>query len=117
MNQDIIDRCVAALAEEDLDAIIAMTPENFAYVTGFIVPSQPILRWRHAAAVITRDGRRALFTVDMEASTVKDLEPDEDVRVWEEFEGDAMPVLRRPPPRSGYRSGTDRHRDRLPAGP
>jgi Xaa-Pro aminopeptidase len=93
MNQDIIDKCVAALEEEDLDAIIAMSPENFAYVTGFIVPSQPVLRWRHAAAVITRDGRRALFTVDMEASTVKDLEPEEDVRVWEEFEEDAMPVL------------------------
>lgn len=93
MNQDIIDKCAAALEEEDLDAIIAMTPENFAYVTGFIVPSQPVLRWRHAAAVITRDGRRALFTVDMEASTVKDLEPEEDVRVWEEFEEDAMPVL------------------------
>jgi Xaa-Pro dipeptidase len=93
MNQDIIDKCVAALEEEDLDAIIAMSPENFAYVAGFIVPSQPVLRWRHAAAVITRDGRRALFTVDMEASTVKDLEPDEDVRIWEEFEEDAMPIL------------------------
>jgi Xaa-Pro dipeptidase len=93
MNQDVIDKCVAALGEEDLDAIIAMSPENFAYVTGFIVPSQPVLRWRHAAAVITRDGRRALFTVDMEASTVRDLEPDEDVRVWEEFAEDAMPVL------------------------
>lgn len=93
MNEDIIDKCVAALEQEDLDAIVAMSPENFAYITGFIVPSQPVLRWRHAAAVITRDGRRALFTVDMEASTVKDLEPDEDVRVWEEFEEDAMPVL------------------------
>ena len=93
MNQDIIDRCVAALEQEDLDAIIAMSPENFAYVTGFIVPSQPILRWRHAAVVITRDGRRALFTVDMEATTVKDLESGEDVHVWEEFEEDAMPVL------------------------
>jgi Xaa-Pro dipeptidase len=93
MNQDIVDKCVSAMGAEDLDGLIAMSPENFAYVTGFIVPSQPILRWRHAAAVITRDGRRALFTVDMEASTVKDLEPGEDVRVWEEFEEDAMPVL------------------------
>ena len=62
MNQDIIDKCVAAMAEEDLDAIIALSPENFAYVTGFIVPSQPVLRWRHAAAVITRDGKRARRT-------------------------------------------------------
>jgi Xaa-Pro dipeptidase len=93
MNQDVIDKCVAALGEEDLDAIIAMSPENFAYLAGFIVSSHSVLRWRHAAVVITRDGRRALFTVDMEASTVKDLEPDENVRVWEEFEENAMPVL------------------------
>jgi Xaa-Pro dipeptidase len=93
MNQDIIDRCVAVLEEEDLDAIVAMSPENFAYVVGFIVPSQPVLRWRHAAAVITRNGRRAILTVDMEATTVKNLRPDEDVRVWQEFQENAMPMF------------------------
>jgi Xaa-Pro aminopeptidase len=93
MNQDIVDRCVAACESVDLDAIVAMSPENFAYVVGFVVPSQPVLRWRHAAAVITRDGRRALFTVDMEATTVRNLQPDEDVRVWAEFQENAMPVL------------------------
>jgi Xaa-Pro dipeptidase len=93
MNRDIVDKCVAAMAEEDLDGLIAMSPENFAYVAGFIVPSQPVLRWRHAAVVVTRDGRTALYTVDMEASTVRSLEPEADVRVWEEFAGDAMPVL------------------------
>jgi Xaa-Pro aminopeptidase len=93
MNQDIVNRCIAACEEHDLDAIVAMTPENFAYVVGFIVPSQPVLRFRHAAVVITREGKRALLTVDMEATTVKSLEPDEDVRVWAEFEEDAMPVF------------------------
>jgi Xaa-Pro aminopeptidase len=93
MNQDIVDKCVAALIEDDLDAIIAMSPENFAYVAGFVVPSQPILRWRHAAVIVTRDGDHALYTVDMEASTIKDLEPHSEVRVWEEFAEDAMPTL------------------------
>jgi Xaa-Pro dipeptidase len=93
VNQDIIDKCVALLDAEDVDALIALTPENFGYITGFIVPSHPILRWRHAAAVVTRDGRHALLTVDMESSTVKDLEPREDTWVWEEFADDAMPVL------------------------
>jgi Xaa-Pro dipeptidase len=93
MNPDIVDKCVAAMEAEDLDGLIAMSPENFAYVAGFIVPSQPVLRWRHAAVVITRDGRTALYTVDMEASTVRSLEPRAEVRVWEEFASDAMPVL------------------------
>src|SRR5918995_2790606 len=93
MNSDIVNRCVAACGSHDLDAIVAMSPENFGYVVGFIVPSQPVLRWRHAAAVITRDGQRAILTVDMEATTVTNLEPDEDVRVWQEFQENAMPVF------------------------
>jgi Xaa-Pro aminopeptidase len=59
-------------------------------VVGFVVPSQPVLRWRHAAAIVTRDGRRAILTVDMEATTVKNLQPEEDVRVWQEFQENAM---------------------------
>jgi Xaa-Pro aminopeptidase len=93
MNQDIVDKCVAAMEAHDLDGLIAMSPENFAYVAGFIVPSQPVLRWRHAAVVVTRDGRTSLYAVDMEASTVRSLEPQAHVRVWEEFAEDAMPVL------------------------
>jgi Xaa-Pro dipeptidase len=93
MNPDIVEKCVAALEEADLDAIVATSPENFAYVVGFIVPSQPVLRWRHAAAVITRDGRRSILTVDMEATTVKNLQADEDVRVWQEFQENAMSVF------------------------
>ena len=93
MNKDIVDKCVEAMAAEDLDGLIALSPENFAYLAGFIVPSQPVLRWRHAAVVITRDGRMALYTVDMEASTVRSLEPEVEVYVWEEFAENAMPVL------------------------
>jgi ectoine hydrolase len=93
VNEDILQRCAEAMEAEDLDGLIAMSPENFAYVAGFIVPSQPVLRWRHAAVVMTRDGSSSLYAVDMEASTVRDLEPDMRVEVWEEFAEDAMPVL------------------------
>ncbi len=93
MNLDIIDKLVRAMEREELDSIVLMSPENFAYTTGFIVPSQPILRWRHAAVVVTRDGRSSLLAVDMEATTVRDREPGTDLRVWAEFEGNAMPVL------------------------
>jgi Xaa-Pro dipeptidase len=118
MNQDIVDRCVSAMEAEDLDGLIAMSPENFAYVAGFIVPSQPVLRWRHAAVVITRDRRTALYTVDMEASTVRSLEPEADVRVWEEFAEDAMPVLAELVGDLGLRSGrVGIETDYLPAHP
>lgn len=93
MNADVVAKQVAAMAAGDLDAMVAISPENFAYVTGFVVPSQPVLRWRHAAVVTTRDGKTALLSVDMEATTVRGRADGVEVRVWQEFERNAMPVL------------------------
>jgi len=93
MRSAIIAREVEAIAEHGLDAMISCSPENYAYATGFVVPSQPLIRHRHAMAIVTRDGKTALFSVDMEATTVKRREPDVPTRVWAEFTDDAMLVL------------------------
>jgi Xaa-Pro aminopeptidase len=76
-----------------LDALVAISPENFAYTTGFVVPSQPLMRWRHNAAVVTRAGTAALLAVDMEATTVRSRAPGVEVRVWGEFTDRPMTVL------------------------
>ncbi len=76
-----------------LDAMVALSPENFAYTTGFIVPSQPLMRWRHNAVVVTRDGKTALVAVDMEATTVRGKAPGVEVRVWGEFTDRPMATL------------------------
>jgi len=94
MRQDVIDREVRAMTEARLDAIVSCSPENFAYVTGFMSPTQPLMRWRHAMAVVTADGRLALAVVDMEASTIRARAgAAADIAVWQEFKFDAMAVL------------------------
>ncbi len=93
MRQDIIARQVKAMAEHGLDAIVCCSPENFAYTAGFVVPSQPLIRHRHAMSIVTADGRCALFGVDMEASTIARHEPATPTRIWGEFSDDAMAVL------------------------
>jgi Xaa-Pro dipeptidase len=94
MRQDVIDREVHAMKEARLDAIVSCSPENFAYVTGFMSPTQPLMRWRHAMAVVTADGKVALVVVDMEASTIRAKAGAEaDIAVWHEFKFDAMAVL------------------------
>jgi Xaa-Pro aminopeptidase len=93
MNLDTVGKLQQRLDTDVVDAVIAISPENFAYLAGFIVPSQPILRWRHAAVVLTRDGQIGVLAVDMEATTIRDREPEADLRVWREFDDDAMPVL------------------------
>ncbi len=93
MRAAVIERQREAMGRAGLDALVAVSPENFAYTTGFVVPSQPLMRWRHNAAVVTREGRTALLAVDMEATTVRSRAPGVDVRVWGEFTDRPMAVL------------------------
>jgi Xaa-Pro dipeptidase len=94
MREDVIARQVNAMREAGLDAIVSVSPENFAYVTGFLSPTQALMRWRHTMAVITADGTAALVSVDMEASTIRSkVPPGAEIAVWREFQFDAMKVL------------------------
>ena len=94
MNQLIVQRQMKAMTEAGFDALIAISPENFAYTTGFTIPSQPILRWRHALAIVKADGQSALVVVDMEESTVRNrAAKGAEIRVWGEFTDDPMETL------------------------
>jgi ectoine hydrolase len=94
MRQDVIGRQVRAMKEAGYDALLSTSPENFAYVTGFLSPTQPLMRWRHAMALVTADGAVALVVVDMEASTIRaNSPPGTEIAVWHEFKFDAMSVL------------------------
>src|SRR5437870_7239656 len=94
MRQDVIARQVAAMRAANLDAIVSISPENFAYVIGFLSPTAPLMRWRHAMALVTADGATALVVVDMEASTIRAKSPEgTEIAVWREFKFDAMQVL------------------------
>jgi Xaa-Pro aminopeptidase len=94
MRPEIVARQVSVLREAELDALVSISPENFAYVTGFLSPTQPLMRWRHAAALVMADGGTALLVVDMEASTIRaKAPPGTEIAVWREFRFDAMQVL------------------------
>jgi Xaa-Pro dipeptidase len=94
MRQDVIARQVRAMQEVGLDAVVSISPENFAYVTGFLSPTQPLMRWRHAMALVPADGAPALVVVDMEANTIRSKAPaGTEIAVWREFKFDAMDVL------------------------
>jgi len=81
------------MRERGYDAVVAVSPENFAYIAGFGVPSQSLMRWRHAACVVTADGRCAAMVVDMEESTVRAKLNGTEVRAWGEFSDRPMAVL------------------------
>jgi len=94
MRQDVITRQARAMQDARFDAVVSISPENFAYVTGFLSPTQPLMRWRHAMALVTADGAVALVVVDMEANTIRSKAPmGTEIAVWREFKFDAMNVL------------------------
>ena len=93
MRAEIVARLREAMSPAGLDAVIAVSPENFAYIAGFVVPSQALMRWRHAMAVLTASGEGSFVCVDMEETTVTARAGGLPVRAWGEFTEDAMAVL------------------------
>ena len=81
------------LGAEGLDGIIAVSPENVTYVSGFVVPSQSLMRWRHAMCIVTADGQISMVAIDMEADTVKAHAGIDDLRVYREFTDDPVDKL------------------------
>ena len=93
MRSEVIRRLGRAMADAGLDAVVAISPENFAWTTGFVVPSQPLMRWRHAMCAVTAGGAAGMVCVDMEETTVRAAAPEGDIRVWGEFSDDPMAAL------------------------
>ena len=93
MRPEIVTRLAKAMGAQGLDAVVLVSPENFAYVTGFVVPSQPLMRWRHAACIVTANGESSILVVDMEGSTTRTKAAGVDVRTWGEFTENPMAVL------------------------
>jgi Xaa-Pro dipeptidase len=93
MDQEIIARLRKGVLAEGLDAVIAISPENVTYVSGFVVPSQSLMRWRHAACILTTEGRISMVAIDMEATTVKAHAGIDDLRIYREFTDDPMDKL------------------------
>lgn len=93
MRADVLERVREAMVEAGLAAVVTCSPEGFAYTAGFVVPSQPLMRWRIAAHVLRVDGAQALVCVDMEETTVAARCPEVPLHVWAEFGGDPMVCL------------------------
>lgn len=93
MRDDVVARLRRDMQTQELDALICVSPENVAYTAGFVIPSQPLMRWRHALTVIHADGREGIVCVDMEETTVRDADANTEVRVWREFLDRPMVIL------------------------
>ena len=95
------------MEQGDWDGLVVSSPDNFAYFAGFVVPSQPLMRWRHAAIVLPRDGDPAVMCIGVEEAMVRQRTGAAEVAVWDEFADDPMVCL------AGLLERTGLHRGRL----
>lgn len=81
------------LAEQGLDAVLPMSPENLAYASGAAPPSQKTVRSRLAAAIIPSSGDTEVVTVALEAPLVREQSRLDRVTAYEEFVQDPVEVV------------------------
>ena len=93
MNEQVITRLRKVASDQGWSAIVVLSPENVAYATGFVVPSHPLMRWRHVACVVPVDDEPTMVVVDMETKTVADHLPNVSLHTYNEFTDDPMRLL------------------------
>lgn len=81
--------------QRGLDAIIAMSPENFAYVSGAYISTVRLIRPRHAYAVVPAQGEPFNIVCSIEESLTRDESWIADVRTYTEFAETPVEVLAR----------------------
>ncbi len=93
MDDLIVEKLRETARAHGWRGLVLLSPENVAYAAGFVVPSHPLMRWRHAALILPVDGPAEMLVVDMEAGTVAEHVPGIALHVYGEFTDDAMTVL------------------------
>ena len=93
MREQVVVRLRTALDEQGWDGLVLSSPENFAYLAGFVVPSHPLMRWRHAAVVLPSGGDPAVMCVGVEEGMVRQGTEASELAVWDEFDDDPMVCL------------------------
>jgi len=88
---EIVMKLDEAMAASGLDALLATSPENVAWVSGAAPPSQKTVRSRLAAAILPRGGNGEVVAIALEGPVVRTQSRLPELRLYEEFVED--PVL------------------------
>lgn len=76
-----------------VDALVAMSPENFSYVGGTFVLTVELLRPRHGYAIVAKDSDPVLVVCSIETSLVQEESWIDDIRSYTEFKDNPIDAL------------------------
>jgi Xaa-Pro dipeptidase len=100
-----LERLNALPKQRGLDAVVAMSPENFAYVSGVFILTVGLIRPRQAYAIVPAEGDPTLVICSIETSLAKEEGWIEDIRTYTEFADDPIDALTDALQRKGLASG------------
>ncbi len=92
LGREVLGKVSSSLPREGLAAVVAMSPENTAYLGGFLVPSMRIIRGRLVMCVVT-PGDSCQVVADMEESYTRACTALSKVRAYNEFTETPMVAL------------------------
>ncbi|HET8894225.1 MAG TPA: Xaa-Pro peptidase family protein [Gaiellaceae bacterium] len=102
----ILGKLLAAVEADGLDAIVATSPENVAYISGAAPPSQKTVRSRIAAAIVPRVGGSEVIAVSLEGPVVRLQSRLDSIRLYQEFLEDPIEVIAQSLTNRGLAEGT-----------
>ncbi len=76
-----------------VDALVAMSPENFAYVSGTFILTVELLRPRQAYAVLAKDSDPVLVVCSIETTLAQEETWIDDIRSYTEFKDEPIDAL------------------------
>lgn len=92
-SETTTDRIREAIVALQADGIVLLSPQGFTYATGLRIVSHPLMRWRHAAALVDAGGIEGVLAIDMERAYVADALAQARLAVWREFAEEPMEAL------------------------
>lgn len=94
LDRTILERQKEAAISNDLDILVSISPENVAYTCGVLVPSQPVVRRRHAICIVAASGAEPhMIVVNIEEGFVKSEGRIRSIQAYNEFTEDPMDLL------------------------
>lgn len=83
----------AELAKRDLDAVVAVSPENVLYATGAYIITQKLVRDRIAAAIFPKNGEPTFLVCGIEETLARAESWIQDIRTYVEFQENPVRML------------------------
>ncbi len=93
MSNEVIIKQQNLMQKRGIGALIAVSPEMIRYTTGVMVPTQSIIRERHAICVTPAQGSPVAIVVNIEEDLVRSESFLGDIRSYNEFTEDPIIML------------------------